>query len=93
MFLLTAALNYVHPLQVFYRKGIDGMKAYTNVENACGSGWIEMVGDFKLISVGPNDQVIILNTWFVWELVVTYLFIYNFFKVGKNNIPVYIHSW
>jgi len=43
--------------KVFYRKGIDGVQAYTNENSACGCNWIDMVGDFKLISVGPNDQV------------------------------------
>ena len=52
-------------LQVFYRKGIDGVQAYTNENSACGCNWIDMVGDFKLISVGPNDQVCINSLFLV----------------------------
>eukprot|EP00795_Rhopilema_esculentum_P009346 gene9346-17049_t len=43
--------------KVYYRKGIDTSKAYTDHKFACGSGWVEMFGEFSLVSVGPNDQV------------------------------------
>lgn len=36
--------------QVWFRRGV-------NSHNPCGSGWIGMVGEMIMITVGLNDQV------------------------------------
>eukprot|EP00794_Sanderia_malayensis_P008822 gene8822-9767_t len=58
---ISVGMNVVWALsqnqKVYYRKGIDGEKAYSDDNYAIGSGWVEMVGEFKFLSVGPNDQV------------------------------------
>lgn len=38
------------PWQVWFRRGV-------NSHNPCGSGWISMVGEMSMITVGLNDQV------------------------------------
>ena len=42
---------------VWFRKGIRGECAGTNLDMAVGTGWVEMVGRMALISVASNDQV------------------------------------
>ncbi|KAM8889643.1 tectonin beta-propeller repeat-containing protein 1 [Synchiropus picturatus] len=36
--------------KVWFRRGVDS-------HNPCGSGWINMVGEMTMVSVGPNDQI------------------------------------
>lgn len=43
--------------QVWYRKGINTSDVIPTTQNITGKSWIQMVGRFLLLSVGPNDQV------------------------------------
>ncbi|GAB6031582.1 tectonin beta-propeller repeat containing [Chamberlinius hualienensis] len=43
--------------KVWFRKGVNGRESGTREELATGTGWVEMVGDLSLISVGLGDQV------------------------------------
>ena len=52
--------------QVYYRTGIDSYRFLQTLDDTFlkGTGWVEQVGEFTLISVGPNDQVrfLLINT-------------------------------
>ena len=41
--------------QVWFRKGTAALS--NTATDVTGTGWIQMVGKFSLLSVGPNDQV------------------------------------
>ncbi|GFW03646.1 hypothetical protein TNCV_3988651 [Trichonephila clavipes] len=47
-------------LQVWFRKGIDGLHSGENIKDAAGVSWIEMFGILTCISVGIDDQIVIL---------------------------------
>lgn len=48
--------------KVWFRKGIRGSESGVSETWAVGSGWVEMVGEMSLLSVGPNDQVWALSS-------------------------------
>jgi len=43
----------------WFRRGIKGDAAGISEDAAIGRGWVEMVGNLSMISVAPNDQVMI----------------------------------
>ncbi|KAJ9585855.1 hypothetical protein L9F63_020497, partial [Diploptera punctata] len=48
--------------RVWFRKGVRGESAGHSEELAKGSGWVEMVGNMALVSVGTNDQVFAIGS-------------------------------
>lgn len=49
-----------HDGGVWFRKGIQGEISGVCEQLAIGTGWVEMLSKMALVSVAPNDQVIIL---------------------------------
>lgn len=43
--------------KVWFRNGVKASSSGDNENLAKGAKWIEMVGEMKMISVGPGDQV------------------------------------
>ncbi|XP_031562764.1 tectonin beta-propeller repeat-containing protein 1-like [Actinia tenebrosa] len=48
--------------QVWFRKGVNTSQVNASIKEVTGTSWIQMVGRFLLLSVGPNDQVFGLST-------------------------------
>ncbi|CAG0914640.1 unnamed protein product [Notodromas monacha] len=42
--------------QVWFRRGINGLQAGERNEAAVGTGWLEMVGNLAMVSIGANNQ-------------------------------------
>lgn len=49
-----------HDGGVWFRKGVQGEISGVCEQLATGTGWVEMLSKMALVSVAPNDQVIIL---------------------------------
>ncbi|XP_076312142.1 tectonin beta-propeller repeat-containing protein 1-like isoform X2 [Tachypleus tridentatus] len=43
--------------KVWFRKGVNGQKSGIDCISATGTGWVEMVGEMTIVSVGHYDQV------------------------------------
>ncbi|XP_022235107.1 tectonin beta-propeller repeat-containing protein-like, partial [Limulus polyphemus] len=42
--------------QIWFRKGVNSQRAGIEPTSATGTGWVEMVGQMAVVSVGPDDQ-------------------------------------
>ena len=55
--LLEDIQSYFSNFQIYFRRDVDSTSSMNGVDKQVGSSWVEMVGAFSFVDVGPNDQV------------------------------------
>lgn len=73
-----------HDGGVWFRKGIQGEISGVCEQLATGTGWVEMLSKMALVSVAPNDQVMMSNL--ILNLFLTLIYIPKRLKNYLSNM-------